>query len=32
MHDALHKQNEKLGEYFKAGDAAQLQKMYSDSA
>jgi ketosteroid isomerase-like protein len=28
----LHERNEKLGEYFKAGDATQLATMYSDSA
>jgi ketosteroid isomerase-like protein len=28
----LHERNERLGEYFKAGDAAKLAMMYSDSA
>jgi ketosteroid isomerase-like protein len=32
MRNVLHQQNEKLGEYFKAGHAAQIATMYSDSA
>jgi ketosteroid isomerase-like protein len=32
MRHILHQQNEKLGEFFKAGDAAQIATMYSDSA
>jgi ketosteroid isomerase-like protein len=32
MKKIIHERNEKLGELFKKGDAAELSKMYSDSA
>jgi ketosteroid isomerase-like protein len=32
MRSILHERNEKLGEYFKAGDIEKLVTMYSDSA
>jgi ketosteroid isomerase-like protein len=32
MRTILHERNEKLGEYFKAGDIEKLVTMYSDSA